>query len=111
MPDDPESGANRFRKMAADFSALAKSASFNFGRRYYERLAKHYLLLAESGSTIVGDAAPLQPISSGSENHQREGGPESFAPSREIGSMMSVEEAQKVVDRPAWPPKGAHTRP
>jgi hypothetical protein len=41
MPD----GADRFRKMAADFSNLAKSASFNFGRRYYERLAKHYLLL------------------------------------------------------------------
>jgi hypothetical protein len=109
MPDDPGSGADRFRKMAADFSDLAKSASFNFGRRYYERLAKHYLLLAEGGSAIAerqGDPAPLQPSVSGDEDHERDGGPVPLAPPQEIARMMSSEEGDKVVERPAWPPKG-----
>jgi hypothetical protein len=35
------------RKVAADFSDRAKSASSVFLRRYYQRVVKRYLLLAE----------------------------------------------------------------
>ena len=38
---------DRYRKVATEASNLAKSASSDFLRRYYERLAERYLLLAE----------------------------------------------------------------
>jgi hypothetical protein len=47
MPD-PLSAAERYRKAAAEFSHLAKSASNPFFCGYYQRLAQRYFLHAEN---------------------------------------------------------------
>jgi hypothetical protein len=48
MPDDPLSAAERYRKAAAEFADLAKSAANPFYCGYYQRLAERYLLHAEN---------------------------------------------------------------
>jgi hypothetical protein len=48
MPDDPLSAAQRFRKVADEFSDKAKSASTRFIRDFYQRIAQRYLLHAEN---------------------------------------------------------------
>jgi hypothetical protein len=60
MPDDPLSAAERYRKAAAEFADLAKSAANPFFCGYYQRLAERYLLHAENQmklSKITGAAA------------------------------------------------------
>lgn len=62
MPDDPLSAAERYRKAAAEFADLAKSAANPFFCGYYQRLAERYLLHAENQmklSKITGAAAEL----------------------------------------------------
>jgi hypothetical protein len=61
----PSSRADRYRKAAAEFSDLAKSASSDFSRGYYQRTAERCLLLAEGETTVPQDEAiPIQPASS-----------------------------------------------
>jgi hypothetical protein len=48
MPVDPLNAAERYRKTAAEFCDLAKSASSSFLCGYYQRLAQRYLLHAEN---------------------------------------------------------------
>jgi hypothetical protein len=60
MPDDPLSAAERYRKAAAEFADLAKTAANPFFYGYYERLAQRYLLHAENQmklSRIIGVTA------------------------------------------------------
>ena len=97
---------DRYRKVAAESSELAKKASSDFLRRYYEGLAERYLLLAERELAVTErqvNAAPLQPGSSGGENHDLGGDPIALVPPQESGRTMSGEEAEKVVDRPDGP--------
>jgi hypothetical protein len=61
MPDDPLNAAERYRKAAAEFADLAKSAANPYFCGYYERLAQRYSLHAENQmrlSKIVGVTAP-----------------------------------------------------
>ena len=44
---DPLITAHRYRKVAAEFSNYAKSASSDFPRSYYERIAQRYQSLAD----------------------------------------------------------------
>jgi hypothetical protein len=44
---DPLITAHRYRKVAAEFSNYAKSASSDFPRSYYKRVAQRYQLLAD----------------------------------------------------------------
>jgi hypothetical protein len=44
---DPLSRAYRYRKVAAEFFDLAKSASSDFACGYYQRIAERYQLLAD----------------------------------------------------------------
>jgi hypothetical protein len=46
MPN-PLSMADKYRKVAGEFSDRAKSASSVFLRSYYQRVVERYLLLAE----------------------------------------------------------------
>jgi hypothetical protein len=46
MPN-PLSRADKYRKVAAEFSDRAKSASSAFLRSYYQRVAERYLSLGE----------------------------------------------------------------
>jgi hypothetical protein len=104
MPDQMTL-ADRYRKVAAESAELAKNASSDFLRRYYEGLAERYLLLAERELAVAErqrDAAPLQPSSSG-EGHVLSGDPVALMPPPEIGGTMSGEETEKVVDRPDGP--------
>ena len=63
---DPLSKADRYRTVAAEFANLAKSASSDFSRGYYQRVAERYQSLAEGGSDLPHDeAAPsLSPAAS-----------------------------------------------
>ena len=63
---DPLSKADRYRTVAAQFANLAKSASSDFSRGYYQRVAERYQSLAEGGSDLPHDeAAPsLSPAAS-----------------------------------------------
>jgi hypothetical protein len=58
----PSSRTDRYLKVAAEFSDLAKSASSDFSRTYYQRTAERYQALA-SGQTSLpqDDAVPTQP--------------------------------------------------
>jgi hypothetical protein len=63
---------DRCRKVAAESSDLAKNASSDFIRRYYEGLAERYLLLAERELAVAerqSKAAPLQPGSGEGNEH------------------------------------------
>ena len=98
--------ADRYRKVAAESSDLAKNASSDFLRRYYEGLSERYLLLAARELAVAerqADSALLQPSSSGGEGHEPGGDPVALVPPQEIGRTMSGEEAEKVVDRPDGP--------
>jgi hypothetical protein len=52
MPD-PLIAARRYRKDAAAFSELAKTAETSFIRDYYSGLAQRYLMHAESQETLA----------------------------------------------------------
>jgi hypothetical protein len=54
---DPLSKADRYRTVAAEFANLAKSASSDFSRGYYQRIAERYQLLAEGGSDLPHEEA------------------------------------------------------
>jgi hypothetical protein len=54
---DPLSKADRYRAVAAEFSNLARTASSDFPRNYYQRIAERYQLLAEGGSDVRHDEA------------------------------------------------------
>ena len=61
----PTSRADRYRKAAAEFSDLARSATSDFSRGYYQRTAERCLLLAEGETSVPQDEAiPIQPASS-----------------------------------------------
>lgn len=61
----PSSRADRYRKAAAEFSDLAKTATSDFSRGYYQRTAERCLLLAEREASVPQDEAiPIQPASS-----------------------------------------------
>jgi hypothetical protein len=61
----PSSRADRYRKAAAEFSDLAKSATSDFSRGYYQRTAERCLMLAEGETSVPQDEAiPIQPASS-----------------------------------------------
>jgi len=53
MPN-PLSTADKYRKVAAEFSERAKSASSAFLRSYYQRVVERYLLLAEDELRLAG---------------------------------------------------------
>jgi hypothetical protein len=98
--------ADRYRKVAADSSELAKNASSDFLRRYYEGLAERYLLLAERELAVAErqvNAASLQPGSSGLKGHEFGRDPVALVPSQEIGRTISGDEAEKVVGRSDGP--------
>jgi hypothetical protein len=44
---DPLSKADRYRTVAAEFANLARTASSDFPRGYYQRIAERYQLLAD----------------------------------------------------------------
>jgi len=52
MPD-PLIAAERYRKDAAEFSELAKTAETSFIRDYYSRLAQRYLMHAENQEKLA----------------------------------------------------------
>jgi hypothetical protein len=54
---DPLSKADRYRTVAAEFANLAKSASSDFSRGYYQRIAERYQLLAEGRSDLLHEEA------------------------------------------------------
>jgi len=54
---DPLSKADRYRTVAAEFANLAKSASSEFSRGYYQRIAERYQSLAEGGSDLPHEEA------------------------------------------------------
>jgi hypothetical protein len=54
---DPLSKADRYRTVATEFANLAKSASSDFSRGYYQRIAERYQSLAEGGSDLPHDEA------------------------------------------------------
>jgi hypothetical protein len=61
----PLSRADRYRKAAAEFSDLAKTATSDFTRGYYQRTAERCLLQAEGETSVQQDEAiPIQPASS-----------------------------------------------
>jgi hypothetical protein len=61
----PLSRADLYRKVAAEFSDLAKSASSDFSRGYYQRTAERYQSLAEGETSAQPDESiPIQPASS-----------------------------------------------
>jgi hypothetical protein len=58
---DPLNKTNRYRTVAAEFAGLAKSASSDFPRAYYQRIAERYQSLAEGKSDLRHDeTAPSQ---------------------------------------------------
>jgi hypothetical protein len=95
--------ADRYRKVAAESSDLAKNASSEFLRRYYEGLAERYLLLAERELAVAERQGNSAPLPSGGEGHELGGDPGALVRPQEIGRTMSGEEAEKVVDRPDGP--------
>jgi hypothetical protein len=50
---DPLNAAERYRKDAAEFSELAKTAETPFIRGYYRRLAQRYLMHAENQEKLA----------------------------------------------------------
>jgi hypothetical protein len=101
---DPVNRVDRYRKMAADFSDLAKDASTDFARRYFERLAKQYSLLEQAEFAAAegqGEMASLQPESSAverSSDEDQELGDDLVAlvPPGQIGQVLSAEEAGRL---------------
>jgi hypothetical protein len=84
----PSSRADRYRKAAAEFSDLAKSASSDFSRGYYQRTAERCLLLAEGEVGVPeGEAIPIQPASSP---------PGEMEPKPEVEPQVEVEVEVKV---------------
>jgi hypothetical protein len=63
---DPLNKADRYRTVAAEFANLSKSASSDFPRVYYQRVAERYQSLAEGKSDVRYDqATPSQSPSAG----------------------------------------------
>ena len=101
---DPVNRVDRYRRMAAEFSDLAKDASTDFARRYFERLAKQYLLLEQAefaAAESQGEAASLEPGSpsperNGDEDHEIGGDLVALVPPGRIGQMLSAEEANRL---------------
>ena len=61
----PSSKTDRYLKVAAEFSDLAKSASSDFSRTYYQRTAERYQALAAGQISLPeDDAIPTQPACS-----------------------------------------------
>jgi hypothetical protein len=61
----PSSRTDRYLKVAAEFSDLAKSASSDFSRTYYQRTAERYQALATGQTSLPqDDAIPTQPACS-----------------------------------------------
>src|SRR5271168_1652879 len=85
MPDDPMSAAERYRKAAVEFSDLSKSASNQFIRGYYQRLAQRYLLHSENQRKLAKIESTLATWH-GREDH------------------TSVEPLQEAPGQPAAPP-------
>jgi len=54
---DPLNKADRYRTVAAEFANLAKSASSDFPRAYYQRVAERYQSLAEGKSDLRHEEA------------------------------------------------------
>jgi hypothetical protein len=111
MPD-PLNRVDRYRKMAADFSDLAKDASTDFARRYFERLAKQYLLLEQAelaAAESQGEAASLELGSpaterNGDEDQELGGDLVALVPPGQIGQALSAEEVDRI-DGPKTVPK------
>ena len=58
---DPLNKTDRYRTVAAQFANLAKSASSDFPRAYYQRIAERYQSLAEGHLDLQYDeTAPSQ---------------------------------------------------
>jgi hypothetical protein len=61
----PSTRTDRYLKVAAEFSDLAKSASSDFSRTYYQRTAERYQALAAGQVSLPqDDAIPTQPACS-----------------------------------------------
>jgi hypothetical protein len=61
----PSSKTDRYLKVAAEFSDLAKTASSDFSRTYYQRTAERYQALAAGQISLPqDDAIPTQPACS-----------------------------------------------
>jgi hypothetical protein len=56
---DPLSKADRYRTVAAEFANLARTASSDFPRGYYQRIAERYQSLAD-GVLADGELEPQQ---------------------------------------------------
>jgi len=54
---DPLSKADRYRTVAAEFANLARNASSDFPRGYYQRISERYQVLAEGGADLRQDEA------------------------------------------------------
>jgi hypothetical protein len=54
---DPLSKTDRYRTVAAEFANLARTASSDFPRHYYQRIAERYQSLAEGRSDVGQDEA------------------------------------------------------
>lgn len=58
---DPLSKADRYRTVAAEFANLARTASSDFPRGYYQRISERYQSLAEGGADLRRDEATPSP--------------------------------------------------
>jgi hypothetical protein len=59
---DPLNTADRYRAVASEFADLARNASSDFPRAYYQRISERYQLLAEGGSVGQDEATPAQDL-------------------------------------------------
>lgn len=71
---DAMSGAERYRKEAAEFSDLAKGASSDFVRGNYQRIAQWYLSLAE-GELRLAERPKATPVASAPDHRDEVNGP------------------------------------
>jgi hypothetical protein len=103
---DPLSSAERYRSDADKFSELAKNATNLFMRQYYERLARQYLIHAETEEKIAkisgGSAAGQDDSISDSPSVQA--APEAGSPEE---LSVSVQPASPAPLQPGQGPAGA----
>src|ERR1700687_4263626 len=93
---DPLIAAERYRSEAAKFSELAKNAANPFMRRYFERLARQYLIHAESEERVAK-------ISNEFATGQHQDDPISDSPSIQAGPEAGSPEEASASVQPASP--------
>jgi hypothetical protein len=91
---DPEKEAERYEKVAAEYSALSKDAGSPFLRAYYQRIAEQHRKHAEGEPKRISSRMARRPANAGQRRLRERRSPKRFAAWSPPGAILCL--------RPCW---------